>query len=44
MKRISRELRDLNARSPLPCDPRAAVFLRYDAEHLDVMRALITGG
>ncbi|KAJ9532144.1 hypothetical protein QJQ45_003941 [Haematococcus lacustris] len=43
MKRLTRELRDLGGRTALPCGPEAAIFLRYDADQVDRMRALITG-
>jgi len=44
MKRLNKELRDLSSgRTALPLDLRASVFLRYDAERVDCMRALLTG-
>lgn len=43
MKRLTRELRDLTGKSALPCNPAASIFLRHDADQLDMMRAIITG-
>ena len=44
MKRLTRELRDLTGKFALPCNPAASIFLRHDGDHLDKMRAIITGG
>jgi hypothetical protein len=38
MKRLTRELRDLNGKTRLPCAPAAAIFLRHDADRVDIMR------
>jgi hypothetical protein len=44
MKRLAKEVRDLGARTRLPCEPAASIFLRYDSDAMYKMRALITGG
>lgn len=45
MKRLSREVRDLQrGRAQLPLQPAASIFLRYDADRMDKIRACIVGG
>ena len=44
VKRLSREVRDLQrGKNALPLQPAASIFLRHDADRMDMMRACITG-
>eukprot|EP00798_Chlamydomonas_sp_ICE-L_P010124 gene10124-8024_t len=43
MKRLTKELRDLQTKTRLPCNAAASIFLRHDEERIDKMRAIITG-
>ena len=40
---LRRELRNLAGKTPLPCNAAAAIFLRYDSDRIDKMRAVISG-
>jgi len=43
MRRLQRELRNLGSRTPLPLNAAASIFLRYDSDRIDKMRAIISG-
>lgn len=44
MKRLSKEIRDLQrGKNELPLQPAASIFLRHDADRMDMLRACITG-
>lgn len=43
MRRLTRELRDLNGKTPLPLHPDSSIFLRHDADRIDKIRFMITG-
>ena len=44
MRRLQRELRNLAGKTPLPLNAAASIFLRYDSDRIDKMRAVISGG
>jgi len=43
MKRLQRELRNLNTKTQLPVHSAASIFVRHDSERIDKMRVIITG-
>lgn len=43
MKRLQRELRNLNTKTQLPVHAAASIFVRHDSERIDKMRVVITG-
>lgn len=43
MKRLQRELRNLNTKTQLPVHAAASIFVRHDSERIDKMRVIITG-
>ena len=43
MKRLQRELRNLNTKMHLPVHAAASIFVRHDSERIDKMRVIITG-
>lgn len=43
MRRLQRELRNLAGKTPLPLNAAASIFLRYDSDRIDKMRAVISG-
>lgn len=43
MKRLQRELRNLNTKTQLPVHAAAAIFVCHDSERIDKMRVIITG-
>ena len=44
MRKLGKELKALAGRTRLPLHAAAAIFLRYDSDRIDKMRAIITGG
>lgn len=43
MRKLGKELKALQSRTRLPLHAAAAIFLRYDSERIDKMRAIISG-
>lgn len=43
MRKLGKELKQLAGRTQLPLHAAASIFLRYDAERIDKMRAIISG-
>lgn len=43
MRKLGKELKALQGRTRLPLHAAAAIFLRYDADRIDKMRAIISG-
>lgn len=44
MKRLSREMRNLRGKTSLPIHMASSIFVRHDADRIDKVRAMITGG